>query len=279
MKSKILIAVWMLVGIAAFSQSYSDTRPCWVRIAPNAPKDANYFLNWGVGEADNEPDATNAAWADALQKSLHELGVVGITQQDIEDVKKNGINAVVKFNQMKRRILCTTGFSKEPNSAKGKIYVLIQVERNIHGKDDFYDVEATKVCNCNGSAIETSNDKYYRAFIPGMAQLYYGKNTKAGLFIGGEVLFLGGVVVGEVLRAQNIAKMNSTHDKKFYADRASACETVRNISIGGVVLVYVWNVIDGSVLVSKNKKLHRQQFSFLPYATPYNSGLTMTLKF
>jgi hypothetical protein len=276
MKNKILTAVLMLAGITAFSQSYSDVRPQWARITPNPPAGANYFLNWGMGEAPNETDATYAAWADALQKSLHELGVVGITQQDIDAVRMNGIDAVVKFNQMKRRVLCTTGFAKESNNSSGKVYVLIQVQRNVNGKDDFYDVD-NNICYSNGKSAE--NDAYYRALIPGMAQLYYGKNAKAGLFIGGEVVLIGGIIVGEVLRAQNIANMNTTHDKKFYADKASACETVRNIAIGGAAVLYVWNMIDGYVLVSKNKKLHRQQFSLVPYATPYDTGLAMILKF
>ena len=101
-----LIVLW--IGVNVFAQSSTELRPYWAYTAPTPPVGANYFLNWGVGEGYNEQEAVNAAWADALQKSFHELGVVGITQQDINDVATKGINAVVKFNRMKRRIVSAT---------------------------------------------------------------------------------------------------------------------------------------------------------------------------
>lgn len=98
----------MFIGIDVFSQAVTELRPFWARQVPQTPAGANYFVNWGVGEGRTESEATNMAWADALQKSLHELGVVGITAQDINAVAANGINAVVKFNRMRRRIVTST---------------------------------------------------------------------------------------------------------------------------------------------------------------------------
>lgn len=79
-----LIILW--IGVSGFAQSSTQLRPYWAYTVPTPPAGANYFLNWGVGEGSNEQEAVNAAWADALHKSFHELGVVGITQQDINDV-------------------------------------------------------------------------------------------------------------------------------------------------------------------------------------------------
>ena len=108
MKKLVFLAVLVLICTNAFPQAVTELRPSWTRQVPQIPAGANYFVNWGVGEGRTESEATNMAWADALQKSLHELGVVGITAQDINAVATDGINAVVKFNRMKRRIVTST---------------------------------------------------------------------------------------------------------------------------------------------------------------------------
>ena len=108
MKTYTCMMVFMLMSMTVFAQSYTEMRPSWTKYTPSVPAGANYFINWGVGEGSDETEATNAAWADALQKSFHELEVVGITEQDINAVAHNGINAVVKFNRMKRRVIAST---------------------------------------------------------------------------------------------------------------------------------------------------------------------------
>jgi hypothetical protein len=186
----LFLAVLLLANFATYSQTYSSLRPAWAMATPNPPAGANYFLNWGMGEGGNEQQATNRAWADALKKSLHELGVVGITSQDIDAVAEKGIEAVVSFNKMKRRELCTTKFIPEENGQRGKVYVLIQVQRNVNGKDDFYEAD-TRICN--DPAFDEALTGYLtgshpftpRVFIPGMAQLHKGSKTKGVLFIVG----------------------------------------------------------------------------------------------
>jgi hypothetical protein len=148
MKRTILtITIFLSMGLttAAYSQTGTDLRPKWTKTVPNPPAGANYFLGWGVGEGSSEQDAINDAWGDVLQRSLNELGVVGISQQDIDAVKKNGIDAVVSFNKLKRRLLCSTGVIQMPND-RLKVYILIQVQRDVNGNDDFYDADNT-ICN------------------------------------------------------------------------------------------------------------------------------------
>jgi hypothetical protein len=288
MKHLILISILLLTTWSISAQTYSSLRPQWTKTTPNPPANANYFLSWGVGEGKNEAEANNIAWADALQKSLHELGAIGITQQDIDAVKIKGIDAVISFNKMKRRSLCQTEFIKKPDCTGGKVYVLIQVQKSVHGNDDFYDVD-TRICNdpdfeknlYKYISANIKQDSYGRAFVPGMAQLYYSQNAKAGIIIGSEAVFVAGIVVGEVLRSQNDAKINSTHNtaqKQDYIQKAQRFEVIRNISIGGAIAVYAWNVIDGMVQVSKHRK-QNNQCSILPYALPDGGGLTLTITF
>jgi hypothetical protein len=281
-------AVLLLTNFAAYSQTYSSLRPVWAMTTSNPPAGANYFLNWGMGEGSNEQQATNRAWADALKKSLHELGVVGITNQDIDAVAEKGIEAVVSFNKMKRRALCTTKFIPQENGQTGKVYVLIQVQRNVNGKDDFYEAD-THICN--DPVFDEALTGYLtgdypfspRAFIPGMAQLHKGSKGKGILFIVGEIALVGGIVAFEGLRTSYESKINTTHDaasKRNYIDNADNMQNLRNGFIAGAAALYVWNVIDG--IVGKGKKhvtVGTADVRFLPYVTPNTGGISLAINF
>jgi hypothetical protein len=285
---KILFILLLVANLTAYSQAYSDLQPSWAKVTPIPPAGANYFLSWGLGEGYSEQQAINDAWADALRKSLHELGVVGITQQDIDAVAKNGIDAVVSFNKMKRRQLCTT--SAIPLSGgKVKIYVMIQVQRSIHDKDDFYDVNPNLCADPDfDRRLREWKDGIYgfspRVFVPGMAQLHKGSTLKGTLFIAGEVAMIGGIVLAESLRASYNSKINTTHsaaDKKTYINNADNWQNIRNGFIAGAAAVYVWNVIDG--IVAKGKKhvivLGSTNLRIMPYATPEAGGVMFALNF
>jgi hypothetical protein len=291
MKNRIIIAFMILMSINAFSQSSVELRPDWARSTPNPPAGANYFLSWGVGEGSNESDATNAAWADALQKSLHELRVVGITQQDIHAVAAQGIDAVTKFSQVKRRIVNAT----EPIVTSGqtlKIYLLVQVQRNVNGPDDFYQLNTSlyEDPDFNRQLKEYNarlTGKYpfsARVFVPGMAQLHKGSKAKGLFFILGEAACVGGIVVAESLRASYEAKINSTHDvkqKQSYINSADNSENIRNGLIVGAVALYAWNVIDGIVAKGKKKgiALGDAQLRVAPYVSPEAGGLALSVHF
>lgn len=291
MKKLIFLTVLMLIGMDAFSQAITGLRPFWTKQVPQTPAGANYFVNWGVGEGRTESEATNRAWADALQKSLHELGVVGITEQDINRVATNGINAVVKFNRMKRRIVTST----EPialSANRVKIYILIQVQRNVNGRDDFYSLNSS-------SFKDTSFDKKMKAynawltgrypfsarvFVPGMAQLHKGSTGKGVFFILGEAASVGGIVATECMRASYNSKMKSTHDAgkiRYYADKRDNCTNIRNGFIACTAILYVWNVIDG--IAAKGKKnglpLGDVRLRMSPYASPQSGGIAMAISF
>lgn len=276
MKKLLFFAAFMLMGVGAvLAQAYDEFRPSWAKSVPAVPAGANYFVNWGVGEGYTESEATNAAWADALQKSLHELGVVGITEQDINAVAANGINAVVKFNRMKRRVISSTAPIRLASTGKVRIYLLIQVQRNVNGADDFYTLETSRF---------REKAPVGRAFVPGMAQFYKGSTGKGIFFIAAEAACIGGIVATECMRSSYASKVKSTHDAhkiKTYANRRDNCATARNCCIAGAAVIYVWNVIDGIAAKGKRKAFAwgDTELRMAPYATPEHGGLALSLNF
>lgn len=122
-----------------------------------------------------------------------------------------------------------------------------------------------------------------RVFVPGMAQIYKGSVGKGVGIIAGEVVLVGGVVVTECLRLNYAKKINMTHNsslKNQYAYNANACNIARNVCIGGIAAVYIWNVIDG--IVAKGKpyvSVDGKTLSFMPYATTEDVGLAVNFTF
>ena len=121
------------------------------------------------------------------------------------------------------------------------------------------------------------------SFVPGMAQIYKGSVGKGVGFIASEVALIGGVVATECMRlnyAKKISMTNNASLKSRYAQNANICQITRNICIGGVAAVYVWNVIDGIVAKGKpHVSIDGKTLSFMPYATIEDAGLAVNFTF
>ena len=88
------------------------------------------------------------------------------------------------------------------------------------------------------------------SLIPGAAQMHKGSYLKGGIIMGGTVALAGGLVAFESMRSSYLAKINQTHSadvKKEYNNRAGNCATARNICIGGLAALYVYNIVDAFV--------------------------------
>ena len=133
----------------------------------------------------------------------------------------------------------------------------------------------------------TVSDKYpfsARAFVPGMAQIYKGSTVKGVCFIASEAVLAGGVIATECLRQNYLRQINSTHTtvlKQKAAYNANACKITRDVCIGGLVAVYVWNVVDGAVAKGKKHVMigNVAQMDIAPYVSNEHSGLAVRVEF
>ena len=94
---------------------------------------------------------------------------------------------------------------------------------------------------------------------------------------------IGGVVATECIRLNYAKKIGMTHNatlKNQYAQTANICQITRNVCIGGIAAVYVWNVIDGIVAKGKpHVSIDGKTLSFMPYATIEDAGLAVNFTF
>lgn len=285
MKRLLISLTVALCAIAAGATDLADLMPSWARHTPNPPTDANYFLSWGSGVGKTEAEAKNAAWTDALNRSFHELRVAGISKQDINSVASKGIDGVVSFHKVKRRVVAESAPIMLANGVK--VFILIQVQRNVNGPDDFYDLNTKKYDDKSfNRAVADYNAQFTgrypfsaRVFVPGMAQIHKGSVAKGAVIIGAETACVGGIIATECLRASYASKVNSTHNadhKRTYHNKASNYQNARNILIGAAVAVYAWNVIDGAVARGPRRS---PEMALGPCVIDDGMGLAMTIKF
>ena len=86
--------------------------------------------------------------------------------------------------------------------------------------------------------------------IPGAAQIHKGSYLKGGIIAGGSVAIAAGAIVCNSLRDKNIVKINQSHSadvRKYYNDKANNCVTARNVCLGTLAALYIYNIVDAFV--------------------------------
>lgn len=88
--------------------------------------------------------------------------------------------------------------------------------------------------------------------MPGWGQFYKRSYLKGGLILGGSVLLAGGIVYTECMRADYWKKQrngyaNGTEQIQFYYQKEKNFAIARNVCIGGLCALYVYNLIDAIV--------------------------------
>ena len=151
-----------------------------------------------------------------------------------------------------------------------KIYVLYTVaNKNNYGGSYNDDIIVTTKYGAAGLL----------SIIPGAGQFYKGANLKGTMFIGCEVVALGGIILCENTRASYRKKMiEQPKFAKEYNNRMDTWETARNICIGAAATVYVINLIDA--LCTKGAKYikikqNSKNVSIRPYADANSVGLSL----
>ena len=113
------------------------------------------------------------------------------------------------------------------------------------------------------------------AIAPGWGQLYKGSSLKGGLIIGGSVAFIGGIIYTENMRQDYMNKIKKTHNTdniRTYKTRADNFAMGRNICIGGLAALYVYNIVDaivapGARRVVVKKNVNGRTYSLAPSVT------------
>ena len=294
-KKVILFIILLVVPLLSIAQPQKPQfRPDWMYQIPN-PTNSTYLYVVEHGEGNTEREALNQAIARVFQSTANRIGQF-VSTDEINRAVQSGTNYDVIGRNMKVPIHKVCDFSIQNSYAsKWTVYVLCQVAKagNITPEFDYahansmcaaHTIYNRQVADFNRQQKTTYGKIVGMSFVPGMAQIYKGSVGKGVGFISSEVALIGGVVATECLKQNYAKKISMTHDsrlKQRYAQNANICQITRNICIGGVVAVYVWNVIDGIVANGKPYVSvdGKKTLSFMPYATIDDAGLAMSITF
>ncbi len=264
MRSISLFLLCMLLPLTVWGQHISSQeRPDWVNGTHIDRPNSYIEVTSAIGY--NEENAREKAIRLISEKrSLATGRRVNITD-------RNG-NTVVNSNDdltVKCRIV--DEYCEYLNDGSYRVSLLVQTAKN--PMLEYEPVSVTK-------SYKFSPD----VFVPGMAQIRKGSKTKGALFITGEIVAIGGIIVSECMRSSYENKISLTRDvatKRNYIDKVDMLATTRNVFIGAAAAIYVWNVIDG--IVAKGK-LHVEvgnsaNLGFTPFVAPDVTGISLCFNF
>lgn len=260
MKKYLFVGFMLMLSVSATwaqSNSHSEKLP-WV-IGEFPAQKGNFEYKVGSGEGHSLTEARNNAMNDILVEvgNLNGIKVSGSTAQEIiskESFDGNKSNYYESNTTVHRFQIDGQTFVLsmqkadeyyEYNNGKYQVWQLYEV--NVKG-ESFKPV------------IVQTTDKYgFKAgwrsmLVPGWGQFYKRKVGKGVFFLTTEIAAASGIVVCEIMRSNNVRKSKETTNIKIvkeYRKRADNWELGRNITIGALAGVYLWNVLDAALAKGK----------------------------
>ena len=117
------------------------------------------------------------------------------------------------------------------------------------------------------------------AIVPGWGQFHKGANLKGGLILGGSAALAVGIVYTETMRKDYYNKIVKTHnvmEKRIYKTRSDNFAMGRNVCIGALGALYVYNLIDAIVAPGaryvKIQKVNRDGVTYAVAPTMTTTG-------
>lgn len=258
MSRYISIIILTLLGCGISSaQKSMNLRPRWVG---NTPKNSNseyYFIEVHSDASSTLPGA-RASVKQEIASNVERTDKVSVKEifDDKSTQNYDGNNASMNSTDSYQLQLTVEGTARQIKSRRideywetvqrGGLtlldyYALYAVERS-GANADFSGITATSSYGVHGL--------WRSAIVPGWGQLYKGSTAKGACIMGGTALCVGAIVYTDCMRRSYTTKIANSHNaaqKKAYADKRTAFTTGRNICIGALCALYVYNIVDAIV--------------------------------
>lgn len=279
----------VLLGHNAYSQQYAgkDIRPQWLRKMPEPLNSTYHFQTFHIDESSIYSAMKQLPDVAAFYME-REYNISGVTVETFElrDEYVNDRNVSLQLHKINDTVYTKTGevnvrlaVIDEYLSDDG-VYFLCTVPDPNSPEVIYDDLELTTQYGARGL--------WRSAIVPGWGQFHKGSYLKGGLILGGTAIIVGGIVATETIKTDYARRISETHSvdyKRLYAKRVDQFSTARNICIGALGALYVYNLIDAiaapgarRVVVKKKNEGGQSWYSynFTP-ASPDGSSIGMAL--
>ncbi len=253
----ILLLILSLSFSGKVSAQYAKSekiKPQWLHKQPK-PTNSTFVYETDYAVGNSLDDARTKSLNGLIAASGFESGVVVLSDYKsrtvdskvysdgkLSDYQADAFeaNSQVKGNKVQLHVKSVAEYwTRDIN---GTINLTILYAKSLNGTPNFDDVELTTKYGAHGL--------WRSAIVPGWGQFYKGSNLKGGLILGGTVALVGGIIFTKNQRTDYVGKIAKTHDakiKRAYATKRDHFATGRNICIGAVAALYVYNLIDAIV--------------------------------
>lgn len=258
MTNKTFLTVLMLlafIGASAQKMASDGVKPQWVHKAPT-PTNSTFKYEVVTATGGSLDAARKKCLAELMSSSGLSQGVIITSDYNSkEKLSQEWVNGrlseVVNYDAE----TTTSAKSKENeifvenideywtkdgngNYFLTKLYAVSELDR----RPLFDNVELTTKYGVHGL--------WRSAIVPGWGQFYKGSYVKGGIILGGTVGLVAGIIYTDSQRSDYVKKIGKTHDaniKKSYATKRDHFATGRNVCIGALAALYVYNLIDAVV--------------------------------
>lgn len=241
----------------AVAQKNIDLRPKWVGNIPHSKNQTFYFIEVH-SDASLSLDAVRASVKQEIASNVERTDKVSVNEifEDKSIQKYDGNDISMQSQDSYQLKLSVEGTARPITSRRIDEYWK-PAQRNGVSVLDYHALYAIER---NGAIADFSNIStvasygthglWRSAIVPGWGQFHKGSNLKGGLILGGTVVLVGGIIFTENQRTDYVGKIAKTHDpdiKQAYATRRDHFAMGRNICIGALSALYVYNIIDAIV--------------------------------
>lgn len=240
--------------IIAQNNKSENPKPQWLHHLPTPSNSTfSYEINKSIGNS--LQDARDKSTNGMVSMSGLENGVVVISNYqtntshssqfvngELKEVVENEFNSHsdLKGNEVKLNLKSVAEYWEVDDN--GNYHLTTLYQKSLNQNPVFDNVELTTKYGALGL--------WRSAIVPGWGQMYKGSYVKGGCILGGTVLIIGGIIWTESMRIDYNNKIGKTHDanlKKKYASDRDNWALGRNICIGGLAALYVYNIVDAIV--------------------------------
>ena len=237
----------LFTGQNAFSQQRHDTvKPQWMRKLPTPSNNTYHFQAFRIDGASVYSAMKQLPDVAAFYME-RQYNIKGVTVETFElrDEYSNGKNKHFELQQIHDTVYTETG----------EVNVRLAIVDEYVSDDGVYFLCTIPDPNCRTVAYDNfelttqygARGLWRSAIVPGWGQFHKGSYLKGGLILGGTAALIGGVVATDSIKTDYARRIGETHNvdyKRLYAKRVDQFSTVRNICIGALGALYVYNLID-----------------------------------
>lgn len=296
MRFLLFILLILTGGMYADAQKETKLRPKWIGNPPKTVNPSFYFVEVH-SDASSSLQGARTSVLQELTANVERTDKVTVKEVFEDNSTQQYHNDQTTFRSTDKyqlslqvegsaRPICSRRideywtYTQRGGSPVVDYHAVYAVERN-GGHADFSPISTT--------TFYAGHGLWRSAIVPGWGQFYKGSYLKGGLILGGTVALAAGIIYTNSMRsdyANKIAKTHITENKRTYATKRDNFTTGRNICIGGLAALYVYNLVDAIVapgarrIIVHKSSDGRRNYSFEPTVLEYGSpGLAAAMTF